>query len=88
MLSFAFLCEFLSALCVQENVWLSSCPSFVTDSLSLGVLSSFCTPSGCGMIFQISSGGLATTGELLAALQAANFLGNSILGRHLTAPNG
>src|SRR5207245_3170174 len=32
------------------------------------------------MIFPIGSGGLATTGYSLAALRAANFLGNSISG--------
>src|SRR6266571_5923853 len=45
-----------------------------------GVLSSSCTPAGCGMIFPIGSGGLATTGYSLAALRAANLLSNSILG--------
>src|SRR5438128_2913933 len=47
-----------------------------------GVLSSSCTPAGCGMIFPIGSGGLATTGYSLAALRAANLLGNSILGHY------
>src|SRR5438128_11120740 len=45
-----------------------------------GVLSSSRTPPGRGMIFPIRSGGLATTGYSLAALRAANFLGNSISG--------
>src|SRR6266571_6652879 len=45
-----------------------------------GVLSPSCTLAGCGMIFLIGSGGLATTGYSLAALRAANFLANSILG--------
>src|SRR5207245_9919575 len=34
------------------------------------------------MIFPIGSGGLATTGYSLAALRAANLLGNSILGHY------